>query len=48
MIRGISDLLSGETSEHDKVWQPQAAKHEAAFAVLDRRRLCGSDPEGPK
>lgn len=37
VVRGISDLLSGKTPEHDEHWQPQAARHAAAFAfaVLD-------------
>jgi nucleoside phosphorylase len=32
IIRGISDLISGETAEHDKKWQPIAARNASAFA----------------
>ncbi|GLZ76716.1 hypothetical protein Afil01_15230 [Actinorhabdospora filicis] len=32
VLRGVSDLLGDKTSDGDRVWQPRAARHAAAFA----------------
>jgi nucleoside phosphorylase len=44
VIRGISDLVSDKTAEHDRKWQPIAARHAAAFAfeLLDQYGAQGS------
>jgi Phosphorylase superfamily len=50
VIRGISDLVSDKTAEHDREWQPIAARHAAAFAfeLLDQYGAQGSvAPLGP-
>jgi len=41
VIRGISDMIVGKTSEHDKHWQPIAARHAAgfAFAMVDKLEI---------
>ncbi|SEF89085.1 Nucleoside phosphorylase [Actinacidiphila yanglinensis] len=32
VVRGVSDLLGDKDGEHDRYWQPVAARHAAAFA----------------
>jgi nucleoside phosphorylase len=49
-IRGISDLLDGKTSAHDKTYQPIAAKNAAAFVFellkqIDLKPLPHMDPK---
>ena len=41
VVRGISDLLTGKTSDTDQRWQPIAARHAAAFTF---EVLSGLDP----
>lgn len=49
-IRGISDLLDGKTSAHDKTYQPTAAKNAAAFVFellkeIDLKPIPHMDPK---
>jgi hypothetical protein len=49
-IRGISDLLDGKTSGHDKTYQPIAAKNAAAFVFellkqIDLKPIPHMDPK---
>jgi nucleoside phosphorylase len=44
VVRGISDLVLDKNAEHDRKWQPIAARHAAAFAfeLLDHYGAQGS------
>lgn len=47
VVRGISDHADGsKTATDGKNWQPRAARHAAAFAVVLARELIVNDPSG--